>query len=376
MHPVPLKYLIPLIIAILMLLCISDLNAQKKGFIVNPDGTREKVTIYYDKSTPNSVQVEISKNSKSTYLPADLQSFGFTSLTGGKITYVSVANGGSDEPNVFMRQLVSGSQALLELHQDVPRFFYQSTNGVIEIAKGDLGRTLNNLAEGKPFWELQPEKIKFSKAHLISFFKALNKGNRAQPNISVKRLSFSIISGQATLAAIDIDNHNSVSAEADFDAFSFGASIYMPVKTSLRFGINAQLSLEQFSFYKNTRTAESDQDATVMFDRFLIELSPTYKLNFGRLSSYAFFGVAVGHVLKDRSEFFIADFNNNEIQFRSHENTYSTNQHLGMSGGLGLNFHISPKMLSGLEFRWSGTTITESSLDNLDTYRLTLNLGF
>ncbi|GAB5526091.1 MAG: hypothetical protein Roseis2KO_39630 [Roseivirga sp.] len=359
-----------------MLSCITDLNAQKKGFIVNSDGTREKVTIYYDRSTPNSVQVEISKNSKSTYLPADLQSFGFTSLPGGKVTYVSVANGGSDEPNVFMRQLVSASLALLELQEDVSRFFYQSTNGVIEITKSDLGSTLNKLAEGKPFWELQPEKIRFSKAHLISFFKAINKGNKAQPNFSDKRLSFSIISGKATLAAIELDNHNSVAAEADLNAFSFGASIYVPIKTSLRFGINAQLSLEQFSFYNNTRTAKSDQDATVMFDRFLIELTPTYKLTFGRLSSYAFFGVAVGHVLKDRSEFFIADFNNNEIQFRSHENTYSTNQHLGMSGGVGLNFHISPKMLSGLEFRWSSTSVTESSLDNLDTYRLTLNLGF
>lgn len=372
LKPVP-----PLILLVLFLCSAPQLNAQKKGFIINKDGTRESVSIIYNKDEPGSVQVEISKNSKSTYLPSDLRSFGFNGVLGGVITYVSVATNGSDTPDVFMRQLVSGSHPLLELHGTPSRYFYQTTEGVREILENDLTKTLESLADKKPFWALQPNRIRYNRASLISFFKALNKGGSASPNFGNKRISFSALSGDVTLASVSNGNFSSNSAEVDLNTYSLGLSAYLPIKTTLRLGLNARLSLEQFSFYQNTRTAESDQDATVTFDRALLELTPTYKLSFGRLSSYIFVGAAVGYVLEDQSEFFIANFNNNEIQFSSFERTYEKgNQHTGITGGLGISFRLTPVILSGLELSWHSASVTESSLEKINTYKLTLNLGF
>ncbi len=372
LKPVP-----PLLLFIIFLFSVSQLNAQKKGFIINKDGTRENVAIVYDKAEPGSVQVEISKNSKSTYLPSDLRSFGFAGTLGGSITYVSVASDGGDTPDVFMRQLVPGAHSLLELHGSPSRFFYQTPEGVREILENDLSKTLGSLADNKALRNLQPNRIRYNRASLISFFKALNQGGGASPNFGNKGLLFSGLSGDVTLVSVDNGNFSSSSAEVNFNTYSFGLSAYLPVKTTLRFGLNAKVSFEQFSFYQNTRTAQSDQDATVTFNRALLELTPTYKLSLGRLSSYVFAGMALGYVLEDQSEFFIADFNNNEIQFSSFERTYEKgNQHTGITGGLGISFQLTPVIISGLELSWHSASLTESSLEKINTYKLSLNLGF
>lgn len=353
------------------------MKAQKRGYVFDIEGVYSLSRITYNVKDPTTVQLLRGKDQRETYRPQDLQSFGYKGFLGvqDSITYVSAVLPGDSTSSVFMRQHIEGNFEFLELEHPTSRFFYRNSGRVLEITKENYKSILKELAKGKPFWTLESHKVRFRRLPLIQFFQALNTKGKTQINLSKYQLFVASTSGEATLNTA-FNGVNTSANQSTFEDLSFGISLYSPFKKSLHFGINTQFSLEQFSMVGKSRSVARNQDILIQLDRILFEVAPTYKMVLGRFNAYIFVGGQLGKVIKSKDRFLTANITGNQINLRDVEYSGTTKTpHLGLTGGVGINFHLTPLVLSGLEFRWGSSSFNDMSINELSYYRISLKLG-
>jgi hypothetical protein len=366
---------------LIALLCFTTLamQAQKKGFVSTVDNVYQQGRILYDQEDPTKVRLNITAQETVEYTPKDLKRFGYLRFLGfGDSTIYESAripvNG--NEQDLFLKQLVGGSEGLLEYEQKEHRFFYRNEQGVKELTKSNFRDILNEVANGKPFWVFQTAKVRFNRTHLTLFFQAVNFGLRTQINFPRLQVQASSINGNLKLNGLNDAGSPLIGTPMSLEEFGVGISYYEPIKNSTRLGITFGLSYEEYTVVATRSTGLVDKDLLTGFDRFLLEFAPTYKLSFGRVVPSIFAGGSIALSTNQTSELFEATAINNSIVFYSQADPVRQPKYQGgIMLGANIDFLLTPMIVTSVSYSYNAAALNAANFQSLNTTKITLKIG-
>ncbi|MBB6612849.1 outer membrane beta-barrel protein [Pontibacter sp. Tf4] len=365
------------LISLFITITCGSASAQSKGYIIIGDTTYKDGFLNFKESRPHEVFFQETKKSQPVYYTAEQLSVMGLEYGASYETKIVTING--KRQNLLLKILSQGKLRLYMVRAKGGPYFYVQKDSLVQLTKNNLQEELKPFATNCPstLWHLK--RLPLNQASLVSFAKALNKGESS----AVPAGSVGVVASANNLTIkLSKDSFRGNRAR-DFSMSSanLSAGIFAeyPVYLLKGLAVTGQITYHKMEFGHSYSDLENDQDVHLEMSLMRFRLAPKYSLPYNRFNFFIETGLEGHYTLQQSSKVIQAKRttdggtgDNVRISYHDDLIQLPTFQY-GITGGVGLQYYYMPKKYVSLSFNTGHTFSDKYTLNNFST-TLRINL--